>query len=112
MGRRPWETRRTEFRSRTPRRRLSAWPGRAMSSRPTEESRTIIMAFAIRGGSFNVVQGNYIGTDATGTVAKPNAGNGVSIEGGSPRNTIGGSGAGEANVMSGNQAKGIYDGGS
>ncbi|MCI0682029.1 MAG: LamG domain-containing protein, partial [Gemmataceae bacterium] len=51
----------------------------------------------------NVVQGNYIGTNATGTAALPNSGlAGVQITGGASNNTIGGSAAGAGNVISGN----------
>ena len=54
----------------------------------------------------NVVEGNLIGTDVTGTVAVPNDGNGISI-GGEPGdigsdNTIGGTVAAARNVISGN----------
>jgi parallel beta-helix repeat protein len=49
--------------------------------------------------SNNVVEGNFIGTDVTGTVALPNN-FGVSIM--APANTIGGTVAGAGNVISGN----------
>ena len=52
-------------------------------------------------GSDIVVKGNYIGTDATGTEALPN-GRGVSIQTAGDHNTIGGTTAGERNVISGN----------
>jgi hypothetical protein len=52
-------------------------------------------------GSNNQVQGNYIGTDVTGTADLGNAGDGVLIEG-SSNNTIGGIGAGARNIISGN----------
>jgi CSLREA domain-containing protein len=64
-------------------------------------------AVIIGAGSNNVVQGNMIGTDSTGTAAIPN-GFGVQILGGnSPsfpasNNLIGGTGPGEGNVISGN----------
>jgi hypothetical protein len=47
----------------------------------------------------NVVQGNYIGTDAFGNVAIPN-GDGIEIFTGT--NTIGGTGTGARNIISGN----------
>jgi hypothetical protein len=53
-----------------------------------------------------LVQGNYVGTDATGTGALGNAGSGVVI-GGSDGTTIGGPGAG--NVISANGGDGIFD---
>ncbi len=54
----------------------------------------------------NVVRGNFIGTDATGTLPIPNVANGINLtyaEG----NVIGGAAAGEGNVISGNNANGI-----
>jgi parallel beta-helix repeat protein len=57
--------------------------------------------------SNNQVMGNYIGTDATGTVALPNGNNGLDISGASTNNTIGGSGAGAGNVISGNKLNGV-----
>lgn len=60
----------------------------------------------ILGGSYGVVQGNYIGTDVTGNIAIPNS-KGVSNYNGSHDNLIGGSTAGSGNVISGNDATGI-----
>jgi hypothetical protein len=56
------------------------------------------------GGNRNVVEGNYIGTDATGSVAQPGPygpGNGVDIRNGSSGNIIGGSGPGAGNLIAG-----------
>jgi hypothetical protein len=53
-----------------------------------------------------VVQGNYIGTDVTGTVAFPNARGGIDLYGGSGH-TIGGPLPGARNVISGNTRYGI-----
>ena len=50
----------------------------------------------------NAVQGNFIGTDATGTNALPNTVAGVTIDTGSSSNLIGGLVAGARNVISGN----------
>lgn len=47
-----------------------------------------------------VVQGNYIGTNATGTVAIANLQGGVEIK--SPSNTVGGTASGAGNLISGN----------
>ena len=55
----------------------------------------------------NVIQGNYIGTDLTGSVAIPNTASGIQV-GGGPNNTIGSSVAGGGNVISGNNQNGIY----
>jgi hypothetical protein len=56
-------------------------------------------------GNDNVVQGNLVGTNAAGTAAVPNT-VGVHVEGGD-RNLIGGSAAGEGNVVSGNTEHGV-----
>jgi parallel beta-helix repeat protein len=53
-----------------------------------------------------VVQNNFIGTDATGTQALPNAGNGIRIKG-ADNNTIGGTALDAGNVISGNQGSGV-----
>ena len=55
----------------------------------------------------NVVQGNYLGTDVTGTAAGPGNSQGVLIDDGASDNTIGGTGAGAGNVISGNSGDGI-----
>ncbi len=52
------------------------------------------------------LQGNFIGTDATGTNALGNGLNGVSILG-SPSNTVGGATVGAGNVISGNGQRGV-----
>lgn len=61
----------------------------------------------------NIVQGNYIGLDVTGTVALANGTNanhpvraGISLT--APNNTIGGTTPGAGNVISGNAQYGIY----
>jgi titin len=56
--------------------------------------------------SGNTVQGNYLGTDKTGTVALGNTGAGVSILAGSG-NVIGGAAAGARNILSGNVEDGV-----
>jgi parallel beta-helix repeat protein len=62
------------------------------------------------GATGNQVQGNYIGTDVTGTAAVTNC-HGVYIWD-APGNTIGGTAAGAGNLISGNEWEGIYVGGS
>lgn len=54
----------------------------------------------------NLVQGNYIGTDTTGTLAIPNAGDGVTAQG-AGGNTIGGTDVGAGNLLSGNSQGGV-----
>src|SRR5262249_44073565 len=58
------------------------------------------------GTNYNVVAGNYIGTDITGMVAIANQNHGVAITGGS-YNIIGGTTTAERNVISGNIYRGI-----
>ncbi len=62
-------------------------------------------------GNENVVMGNYVGTDISGTVAIPNGNIGVRIGNGgaavSSGNIIGGSSAGQGNLISGNGSYGI-----
>ena len=60
--------------------------------------------------SDNQIQGNYIGTNATGTAALPNTQNGVLIEGGANTNTVGGTTATARNVISGNNLGIMLDG--
>ena len=65
------------------------------------------MAFADVAFS-NVVEGNYIGTDAAGTSALANV-DGIVITGSSYANIIGGTSAGAGNVISGNIDSGVVD---
>jgi hypothetical protein len=60
------------------------------------------------GTSGNVVKGNYIGTDASGTGALPNGAQGVAIGLGAQDNTIGGTGAGEGNLIAYNVDDGVW----
>jgi parallel beta-helix repeat protein len=61
------------------------------------------------GTSNNLVQGNLIGTNSTGTGALPNTGDGVLLfnKGGSNGNTIGGAVPSSGNLISGNGRNGI-----
>lgn len=54
------------------------------------------------GASNNLVQGNYIGTDATGTLPLGNSNGGVSVVDYASDNTIGGLDASTRNIISGN----------
>lgn len=66
----------------------------------------------INGGDLNVVQGNYLGTDVTGTVAIGNARDGIDIQAvagdGAIGNLIGGTDASEANLIHGNTIRGVH----
>ena len=64
----------------------------------------VYLGFA--GSSGNQVEGNLIGTDATGAFAVPNGLNGVFVDN-APNNLIGGSVAGAGNVISGNDGNGV-----
>ncbi len=64
-------------------------------------------ATAIRLGTAggNIIQGNYIGTDVTGTIAAGNSGDGIYIS--SPGNIVGGTTPGTGNVISANAGNGV-----
>jgi hypothetical protein len=55
----------------------------------------------------NIVSGNFIGTDQTGTIAVPNTMNGVRIYGEAHDNTIGGALNGQGNLISANTQNGV-----
>jgi hypothetical protein len=59
------------------------------------------------GAEGNVVIGNHIGLDSSGTAVLGNGEHGVEIVNGAARNTVGGMTAGERNVVSGNARHGI-----
>ncbi|HUA65564.1 MAG TPA: M12 family metallopeptidase [Alphaproteobacteria bacterium] len=56
----------------------------------------------------NLIEGNYIGTDPSGSIAVPNGLSGVFIGGTTTGNTIGGASAGARNVLSGNDQYGVW----
>jgi hypothetical protein len=64
------------------------------------------------GTTFNVVQDDFIGTDATGKTALPNAFNGLDILNGATNNTVGGTATSARNLISGNLHEGVLIGGS
>src|SRR5262249_23620161 len=64
------------------------------------------------GATGNTIAGNFIGTDPTGTIARANTGNGITIASGSSNNLVGTNGDGqndaaERNIISGNTGRGI-----
>ena len=63
----------------------------------------------IEDASNNVIEGNFVGTDATGTSAVGNSSHGVRIRNGAD-NVIGGTTAGAGNIISGNNGDGIFFG--
>jgi len=60
------------------------------------------------GSTDNLIHGNYIGTNAAGNAALANAGDGISLTGGSVRTSVGGTVAGAGNVISGNGRNGVF----
>lgn len=56
---------------------------------------------------YNIIQGNYIGTDVTGTYAIANGESGIHLDKDTKHNQIGGPNPGEGNVISGNTQQGI-----
>lgn len=78
---------------------------------PAEGERNVISGNAAVGirvdGSANVIQGNYIGTDASGTMSRPNRMEGIWVAPGAQDNLIGGSNPGEGNIISGNSLFGV-----
>ena len=56
----------------------------------------------------NVVTGNFIGTNATASLAIGNASNGVDVQNGASGNTIGGTAAGTKNVIAFNGGRGVF----
>jgi len=77
---------------------------------PTVDARNVISAnnrgVDLNGGSSSTVQGNFIGTDVTGTIALSNPNAGVNLDTGLSNNLIGGlaatAGAPPGNLISGN----------
>ncbi len=64
-------------------------------------------AILLAGGSSNIVQGNYVGTDIAGNIALGNAFDGITIVGAS-NNLIGGDQPASGNLIAGNQRDGIW----
>ncbi len=68
---------------------------------------SIAIVISDLGTSGNLIQGNFIGTNAAGTAALAN-GDGVGVFLNASGNTIGGTSAGAGNVISGNTHNGVY----
>ncbi|MBV9957437.1 MAG: tandem-95 repeat protein, partial [Acidobacteria bacterium] len=64
------------------------------------------------GANDNLIQGNYIGTDATGTFAVPNAVHGIILNNNANNNTVGGTTPEARNIISGNVVVGVAIGNS
>ena len=61
----------------------------------------------LSGSDNNVIAGNYLGTDATGTLDRGATDSGVLLDGGASGNRIGGTTAADRNLISGNNYSGI-----
>src|SRR5262249_49004187 len=61
----------------------------------------------LSGNGGNVIQGNYVGIDLSGTVARANGASGVLVQNGSANNTIGGTTPAVRNIISGNVNNGV-----
>jgi ELWxxDGT repeat protein len=61
----------------------------------------------VGGSGGHMVVGNWIGTNSSGGASLANGGEGVNVVAGSVGNTVGGSGAGDGNVLSGNALHGL-----
>ncbi len=61
-----------------------------------------------QGTSQNVVAGNFVGTDLSGTAGIGNSGQGIDIDSGATNNTIGGASGAGGNLVSGNDACGLF----
>lgn len=98
----------------------NAWAGIEFFSGPsgnliggtTAAARNIVSGNGIQGinlntCSNNVVQGNYVGVDVTGTIRIPNAASGILLYNNAQSNAIGGSVPGAGNLVSGNANQGI-----
>ncbi len=56
----------------------------------------------------NVIEGNYIGLNISGTAALPSQGYGIYLIGGASGNTVGGASPGALNAISGNRLYGVF----
>ncbi len=88
-----------------------ASPSKTVVGGPTPDKRNIISAnrtdgVNIIGSDLNRVEGNYVGTDRSGTKALGND-SGIVIENNASGTTVGGTTAGSRNVISGNDLSGI-----
>ena len=67
-----------------------------------------VVGLSTRGAVGNLIEGNFIGTDAAGSLARPNSADGIQLDAFASANTIGGVASGARNVISGNTRIGIY----
>ncbi len=67
-----------------------------------------VQIYGSHGSTGNVVEGNFIGTNAAGTAAIANQDEGVLVNGAATKNTVGGTTAATANIISGNARAGVW----
>lgn len=72
-------------------------------------NRAIELGFDNAGPDGTVIQGNFIGTDASGTIAVPNTSQGIVLGGQSEDTQIGGIQPGEGNLISGNTGAAVSE---
>jgi titin len=72
-------------------------------------NRAIELGFFDAGPDGTVIQGNFIGTDVSGTIAVPNASLGIVVGGQSEDTQIGGDHPGEGNLISGNTGAAVSE---
>jgi hypothetical protein len=65
------------------------------------------VSIQLSGSTDNIIEGNLIGTDPSGTIPVPNALGGIVVEQGATNNTIGGTVAGSGNVIAFNSGDGV-----
>ena len=63
---------------------------------------------SFQNSSNHIVQGNYIGTDASGTLPRGNTGPGIYITNAAMNNLVGGTNAGAGNVIAHNTGAGVW----
>ncbi len=62
----------------------------------------------VKGGNNNLIAGNYVGTDPSGTIDTGNTTDGITIRDGATGNTVGGSTVADRNIIAGNDNDGIW----
>ena len=90
--------------TRSPRTTSSAEPASGAGNVISANGTGVSLSFADTTG--NQIQGNYIGTDASGALDLGNANSGVELQ--APDNVVGGTTPGARNVISGNGGNGVW----
>jgi parallel beta-helix repeat protein len=80
--------------------------GTVVAARNVVSANLLSGIYLTTNSSWNLVQGNFVGVDTTGSKALGNGVNGISIDS-SSSNVVGGSAAGARNIISGNSNHGV-----